>query len=252
MTDATGLRDRHALVTGAASGIGRAVALALAAEGAQVTATDRDGAGLDGLAAEHGAIATHVADLADPEAAAGAVAAVAVGAGPDVLISNAGVGFAATAVETSLEQWETTFAVNARGPFLLARAALPGMLERGHGVIVNVASAAAIAAVANRAAYCASKAAVIGLTKALAVDHARAGIRVNCVAPGTVDSPWIGRIVGDEPGAQERRRAMEERQLIGRLGTVDEIASAVVFLASERASFLHGSVLVADGGFTAR
>jgi 2-keto-3-deoxy-L-fuconate dehydrogenase len=244
----TGLGGRRALVTGAASGIGRAAAVALAAEGARVLATDRDAAGLGRLAAE-APVETAVADLADPAAPAELV----VRAGTvDVLVCVAGVGFAATAAATTLEQWDLTFAVNARAPFLLCRAAIPGMVQRGGGVIVNVTSALALAAAPQRAAYTASKAAVIGLTRSIAVDHAADGVRANCIAPGTVDSPWVGRILAGADDADGRREQMAARQLTGRMGTVEEIADAIVFLASDRATFMHGSVVVVDGGLTAR
>jgi NAD(P)-dependent dehydrogenase (short-subunit alcohol dehydrogenase family) len=248
MTLTTGLEGRVAVVTGAASGIGRAVANALIAEGSRVVAVDRDDTALvqvDGVVAVR-------EDLTDPEAPARVVAVAAEHGGPDVLVCNAGVGYATTTTETTLAQWEDTFAVNVRAPFLLCREAIPAMLARGGGTIVNVASAAAITAVPSRAAYCASKAAVIGLTRSIAVDYAARGIRANCVAPGTIDTPWVDRIVAGAPDADARRAAMAERQIVGRLGTAEEVAEAIVFLASERASFVHGSVLVVDGGMTAR
>jgi 2-keto-3-deoxy-L-fuconate dehydrogenase len=252
MTFATGLAGRAAVVTGAASGIGLAVTRALLGERARVVAVDRDGDALERVAGEDGDVVRVTEDLADPEAAARIVAAADDHGGVDVLVCCAGVGHAATASQTTLAQWDETFMVNARAPFLLCRAAIPAMLERGGGVIVNVSSAAAISAVGGRAAYVASKAAVIGLTKSIAVDYAALGIRANCVAPGTVDTPWIDRILADAADADERRAAMAGRQIVNRLGTADEVADAVVFLASDRASFMHGSVLVVDGGFTAR
>jgi meso-butanediol dehydrogenase / (S,S)-butanediol dehydrogenase / diacetyl reductase len=252
MSIETGLADRLVVVTGAASGIGRAVTGQLVRERARVLAVDRDAGALRELAAESELIEPLAEDLTDVEAPARIVAAATARGGVDILISNAGIGHAAPAHETSLELWETTFAVNARAPFLLSREAIPGMLERGGGAIVFVSSAVAVKAVANRAAYGASKSAVIGLAKSISVDYAARGIRANCVAPGTVDTPWINRVLADAPDADERRRAMADRQLLGRLGTVDEIADAVIFLASDRASFAHGSVLVVDGGFTTR
>jgi 2-keto-3-deoxy-L-fuconate dehydrogenase len=145
-----------------------------------------------------------------------------------------------------LEDWEQAFAVNARGTFLTCKHALARM-SRG-AAIVNVASVAGMVGLPNRAAYCASKGAVIALTRALAIDHVQDGIRVNCVCPGTIDSPWIDRVVAEHG---ESRDALTARQPLGRLGTPDEIAEAVVYLASDRAAFSTGSQLVVDGGVTA-
>jgi NAD(P)-dependent dehydrogenase (short-subunit alcohol dehydrogenase family) len=144
--------------------------------------------------------------------------------------------------------WENVFAVNARGTFLCCKHAIPGMIARGGGSIVNVASVAALVGLRNRAAYSASKGAVVSLTRALAIDHVGDGIRVNAVCPGTVDSPWVRRLV-EESG--ESLDALRQRQPMGRLGTPDEIADSVAYLASDRAAFVTGSVLVIDGGLTA-
>jgi NAD(P)-dependent dehydrogenase (short-subunit alcohol dehydrogenase family) len=164
----------------------------------------------------------------------------------DVLVNCAGIGSTTNTPETTLEVWENVFAVNARGTFLCCKHAIPGMAARGGGAIVNMASVAGLVGLRNRAAYCASKGAVISLTRALAVDHVADGIRVNAVAPGTVDSPWVRRLVED---VGESLDALRARQPMGRLGTPDEIADAVAYLAS--AEFVTGSVLVIDGGLTA-
>ena len=164
----------------------------------------------------------------------------------DVLVNVAGIGSTTSAPETPLEVWEDVFAVNARGTFLCCKHAVPGMAARGGGSIVNVASVAALVGLRNRAAYCASKGAVVALTRALAVDHVGDGIRVNAVCPGTVDSPWVRRLV-EESG--ESLDALRARQPLGRLGTTDEVAEAVDYLVS--AEFATGSVLVVDGGLTA-
>jgi NAD(P)-dependent dehydrogenase (short-subunit alcohol dehydrogenase family) len=167
-------------------------------------------------------------------------------------VNNAGVGYRASVHETTLEQWDDTFAVNVRAPFLVCREVLPTMLEQGHGVIVNVASVGGLIGIPNRAAYGASKAALISLTRSLTVDYAERGIRANCVAPGTTETPWVDRIVAGSPDPDELRRQMASRQIIGRLGTEAEIVNAILFLASERASFFHGATVVADGGYSAR
>jgi NAD(P)-dependent dehydrogenase (short-subunit alcohol dehydrogenase family) len=234
---------RRALVTGAGSGIGAAVARRLAAGGASVVLADVRPDGVEALARELGGGAEPlVLDVRDEAAVAPAVASL------DVLANVAGIGSTQNAPDTPLEVWEDVFAVNARGTFLTCKHAIPDMIARGGGAIVNVASVAALVGLKNRAAYCASKGAVVALTRALAVDHVGDGIRVNAVCPGTVDSPWVRRLV-DEAG--ESLDALRARQPLGRLGTPDEIAEAIVYLASDRAAFVTGSVFTIDGGLTA-
>ena len=166
----------------------------------------------------------------------------------DVLVNVAGIGSTTTAPETPLDVWEDVFAVNARGTFLCCKHAIPGMAERRRGSIVNIASVGALVGLRNRAAYCASKGAVVALTRALAVDHVGDGVRVNAVCPGTVDSPWVRRLVED---AGESLDALRARQPMGRLGLPEEIAEAVAYLASDAAAFVTGTTLVIDGGLTA-
>jgi 2-keto-3-deoxy-L-fuconate dehydrogenase len=232
---------RTALVTGAGSGIGAAVARRLAGEGARVVLADLSLAAVVELADELGPEARALQlDVREEEQVAPAMAEL------DVLVNVAGIGSTTNAPETPLEVWEDVFAVNARGTFLCCKHAVPGMASRGGGSIVNVASVAALVGLRNRAAYCASKGAVVSLTRALAVDHVGDGIRVNAVCPGTVDSPWVRRLVDD---AGESLDALRARQPLGRLGTTDEVAEAVQFLVS--AEFATGTVLVLDGGLTA-
>src|SRR4051812_31586671 len=219
----------RALITGGGSGIGAAGAARLAADGHEVTAADlRPPAG--GLEL----------DVRDETAVAAAMDGV------ELLVNAAGIGSTTDAPSTPLEVWEDVFAVNARGTFLCCKHAIPGMVERGGGSIVNVASVAALVGLRNRAAYSASKGAVIALTRALAVDHVGDGIRVNAVAPGTVDSPWVRRLI-EEVG--ESVEALRARQPLGRLGSPEEIAEAILYLAA--AEFVTGTVLVIDGGLTA-
>lgn len=234
---------RRALVTGAGSGIGEAVARALHAEGAEVVLADAAGQRVRALAGELGARTQAVTlDVRDEDAVAAAMGDL------DVLANVAGIGSTTNAPDTSLEVWENVFAVNVRGTFLCCKHAIPAMIERGGGAIVNIASVAGLVGLPNRAAYCASKGAVIALTRALAIDHVRQGIRVNAVCPGTVDSPWVRRLVDD---AGESIDALRARQPMGRLGTTDEVAQAVLYLASDAAAFVTGSGLVIDGGLTA-
>jgi 2-keto-3-deoxy-L-fuconate dehydrogenase len=227
---------KRALVTGAGSGIGAAVARLLAAEGAEVFVADLSP---EAVADELGAQAV-VLDVRHEAEVEFAMADL------DVLVNCAGIGSTTNAPETTLDVWENVFAVNARGTFLCCKYAIPGMAARGGGAIVNIASVAAIVGLRNRAAYCASKGAVVSLTRALAVDHVSDKIRVNAVAPGTVDSPWVRRLVED---VGESLDALRARQPMGRLGTPEEIAEAVAYLAA--AEFVTGSVLVIDGGLTA-
>lgn len=220
---------QRALVTGAGSGIGAATAARLARDGYEVVAAD--------LRPPEGGVALDVRDEAQVAEVVRDV---------DVLVNAAGVGSTTSAPDTPLEVWEDVFAVNARGTFLCCKHAIPGMVARGGGAIVNVASVAALVGLRGRAAYSASKGAVVALTRALAVDHVGDGIRVNAVCPGTVDSPWVHRLVEE---AGESLDALRARQPLGRLGTPEEIADAVAYLAG--AEFVTGTLLVIDGGLTA-
>jgi 2-keto-3-deoxy-L-fuconate dehydrogenase len=222
---------KRALVTGAGSGIGAAIARRLAADGLEVVVTDARPVEGDG--------ALQV-DVRDEAQVAPAMVDL------DVLVNAAGIGSTTNAPETPLEVWEDVFAVNARGTFLCCKHAIPGMIARGGGAIVNVASVAALVGLRNRAAYSASKGAVVALTRALAVDHVADGIRVNAVCPGTVDSPWVRRLVDESGESLDELRA---RQPMGRLGTPEEVAEAVSYLVS--AEFVTGSLLTIDGGLTA-
>jgi len=232
---------KRALVTGAGSGIGAAVARRLAAGGADVIVADVALQPVEALAREIGGRPLEL-DVRVEEQVAGAMRDL------DVLVNVAGIGSTTTAPETPLDVWEDVFAVNARGTFLCCKHAIPGMAERRRGSIVNIASVGALVGLRNRAAYCASKGAVVALTRALAVDHVGDGVRVNAVCPGTVDSPWVRRLVED---AGESLDALRARQPMGRLGLPEEIAEAVAFLASDAAAFVTGTTLVIDGGLTA-
>ncbi len=196
--------------------------------------------------------AAFACDVSDPEAVSAAFAAIVDAFGTiDVLHSNAGVLLPGAAETTSVADWEQTFAVNVRGMFLTAQAALPPMLARGRGSIVNTASTSGIAAEPELAAYCASKAAVIQLTKQLAVDYSRQGVRVNCVCPGWIDTGFNDPVL--QGVTEEELREIVHRMVpLGRQGSPDEIAAVVAFLASDDASLVTGHALVADGGLTAQ
>lgn len=213
----------RALVTGGKSGIGAAVVAQLRGRGVEVA----------------------VADLPEVDVRDEALVREAV-QGVDLLVNAAGIGSTTNVVDTTLEVWENVMAVNARGTFLCCKHAIPGMIERGGGSIVNVASIAGLVGLKNRAAYCASKGAIVAFTKALAVDHVTDNVRVNAVAPGTVDSPWVRRLVEDVGESLDELKA---RQPMGRLGTTDEVAEAILYLLF--AEFATGTILSLDGGFTA-
>ena len=226
----------RALVTGGGSGIGAAVAHRLADDGFDITVADL---APDAVATDLGATALRL-DVRDENQVAQAMDGV------EVLVNAAGIGSTADVPGTSLEVWEDVFAVNARGTFLCCKHVIPGMKARGGGAIVNVASVAGLIGLKNRAAYSASKGAVIALTRALAVDHVGDGIRVNAVCPGTIDTPWVQRLVAD---AGESLDALKARQPMGRLGTPEEVADAVLYLTT--AEFATGTILTIDGGLTA-
>jgi 2-keto-3-deoxy-L-fuconate dehydrogenase len=226
----------RALVTGGGSGIGAAVAHRLADDGFDVTVADL---APEAVATELGATGVRL-DVRDEAQVAQAMDGV------DVLVNAAGIGSTADAPGTSVEVWDEVFAVNARGTFLCCKHVIPRMKERGSGVIVNVASVAALVGLKNRVAYSASKGAVVALTRALAIDHVGDGIRVNAVCPGTIDTPWVQRLVGE---AGESMDALRARQLMGRLGTPEEVADAVLYLTT--AEFVTGTILTIDGGLTA-
>lgn len=237
---------RSVVVTGAGSGIGSEIARMFHEEGAEVLAADLRVDGVpDGCE-------PHAVDVSDPAQVEGMVAAARERFGKiDILCNNAGIGSTADAVSCSVEEWDRVFAVNVRGVFLGTKAVLPHMLERGHGVIVNTASVAGMKGFRDRAAYCASKGAVIAFTKQVAVQYAGTGVRCNCVCPGTVDSPWVGRLL-EESGEPEAMRAqLVARQPMGRLGRPGEVAKAVLYLASDDADFVTGEALVIDGGIMA-
>lgn len=250
------LAGRIAIITGGGSGIGHAACKLFAQEGATVIVADRNRAAAESVVQEiifaGGKAEPIEVDVAkEAEVKAMVEKTVAAHGRIDILVNNAGYGIAGTVVSTSEADWDALMAVNVKGVFLGCKHVIPVMAKQGGGAIVSTASAAANIGIHDRAAYVASKGAVAALTRAMAIDHVEDGIRINAVAPGTIESPYFTRILSGPDGA-ELRRGLEERQAMERLGQPVEIAQAMLWLASDDASFCTGTVMVVDGGWTAR
>jgi len=250
------LEGKRAIVTGAGSGIGRAIALRLASGGARVTLADVDGEAAEKVASEIGKAGetltrrTDVTNSADVAALVSKT--VSEWGGLDVMVNNAGVGVAATVVDTTEEDYEKVMDVCVRGTFFGMKYAIPAIRQSGGGSVINMSSIGALVGLVDRAIYCAAKGAILSMTRAAAMDHVEEGVRVNCIAPGTVDTPWVARITAgyDDPGAA--REKMKARQPHGRLVTPEEIASMAAYLASDESGSVIGACMVVDGGMTAR
>jgi len=247
---ATSLEGRVAIVTGAAGGVGGATTTRLLERGAHVVAVDispavHELAGDDVEAVE--------GDVAEAETAERAVAAALQRwRRVDILVNNAAMILYQGILETSEAEWDRLLAVNVRSAFLFSRAAIPAMLDGGAGAIVSTASISGLIGLPGQAAYAASKGAIVQLTKQLAVEFAPQGIRVNAVAPGAIDTPFLRRFVDaqEDPGAVEA--GISGRHPLGRMATPGEVADAIVFLASDDAAFVTGTIFPVDGGFTAQ
>ena len=242
------LQGKRAFVTAAAAGIGRASALAFAREGAEVIATDIDAAGLASLAKESASIATRALDARD----FAAIRAAAADAGEiDILLNAAGFVHQGTLLDCDEKAWDFSFDLNVKSVYRTLHAFLPGMIARRRGSVISIASvASSIRGVPNRAAYSATKAALIGLTKAVAADTVAHGVRVNAICPGTVETPSLHDRINQSADPVAARAAFIARQPMGRLGTADEIAALAVYLASDESSYTTGAIHVIDGGWT--
>jgi NAD(P)-dependent dehydrogenase (short-subunit alcohol dehydrogenase family) len=250
------LEDGKVLVTGAGAGIGRAIALTCASAGAAVAVVDADGERAEAVATEvtqAGGSATALrADVAVwPEVQQVVADAVEALGGLTGVVNNAGILLEGPAGELAEDDWDRVLAVNLKAPWLCAKAALPH-LQAGGGAIVNIASIAGLAAQPNHVAYSVSKAGVINLTRTLAIEYGRSGVRCNAICPGTIVTELMQSYLDGFPDPEAKRAELQDRNFAGRLGEPGDIAEAVVYLLSQRASYVNGATLVVDGGRTAR
>ena len=242
------LDGKTALVTGASSGIGAAIARIFSRAGASVILMARDRARSEAVAKDLPGSRVVLCDITDESGVAQAFRSID---RLDILVNNAAIGFVGNVEETSLQDFRYLFQVNVEGLFLVTRAAVP-LIRASHGSIIHLASVAGLVGMKRRFAYCATKGAVISLTRQMAVDYATE-MRVNCICPGTIDTPFIDQLIAKNFSGQEQkvREEMRLRQPVGRLGTSEEIAGLALYLAADESSFMNGSILPIDGAWTA-
>jgi 2-keto-3-deoxy-L-fuconate dehydrogenase len=244
------LTKKTALVTGAGSGIGAAIADTFARAQAHVFVTDIDLAAAKATAARIAdAGGSAVALQLDVTDEGGCEAITATTGIVDILVNNAGVGHVGTALQTEGTDLDRLYGINVRGIFNVTKAFLPEMVARRAGVIINMASVAGLVGIKDRVAYCTTKFAVVGLTKSMAFDHAAEGIRINCICPGRVETPWIAARLREYPDPERAYHEMAATQSVGRMGRPEEIAAAALYLASDEAAFVTGSALTIDGAW---
>jgi NAD(P)-dependent dehydrogenase (short-subunit alcohol dehydrogenase family) len=248
------LDRRVAIITGAAAGIGESAARHFAREGARLVLVDCDEPGLGKLTEELEADSVVVLEIVGDVSSAAVCTSIIDRTMSrfgrlDVLFNNAGIVLNGTLIDCTEEDWQKTLDVNLKSMYLLCRGAIPVMQRQGGGSIINMASVASPTGVANRGAYSVSKAGVIGLTKSLAIDFIKDGIRVNCICPGTVDTPSLRRRIAASPDPEGSRRSFLARQPMGRLGKPEEIAAMALFLASDDARYMTGQTVTIDGGW---
>jgi len=250
-------KNKTVLITGAGSGIGQAAALAFAREGAHVAVADISPQSAAATVAliqkDNGSAVGLTGDVSRHDDCKRLIQETLKAFGTlDILCNNAGIGVAGTAVTTTEQQFDDIFRVNVKGTFLLSKEALAQVfLPRKKGVIVNTASIAGLRGILDRCAYTASKHAIVGLTRAMAVDHVKDGVRVNCICPGTTMTPWIDKRLKEAPDPQAALASLVARQPMGRLGTAEEMASGILYLAADETAFATGTALVIDGGYCA-
>jgi len=254
MTTPFRLDGKTAVVTGAGSGIGKAIAELFAAQGASLFIVDRDEpaarATVDVIRDASGRAELAVVDVSDE----GAVLALARGLPAvhiDILVANAGIGHVGDLLKTTAADLDRLYAVNVRGVFNCCKAFAPAMIERGRGSVINMASIGGVVAVRERLAYTTTKFAVVGLTKALTLDHSHTGVRFNCICPGRVETPFAMKRIAESPDPQQAYRDMAATQLTGRMARPEEIAAAALYLAADESAMVTGSSLLVDGGWSA-
>jgi 2-keto-3-deoxy-L-fuconate dehydrogenase len=250
------LTHKTAFVTGGGSGIGAAIAQAYAQAGARVFVGDINEEGaratVERVRSAGGNAEAIAIDVRDEGSCAVAATAVLASAEQvDILVNNAGVGHVGTVMTTAGEDLDRLYACNVRGVFNVTKAFLPSMLARKAGVIVNMASVAGLVGLRDRIAYSVTKFAVVGLTRSMALDHATDGIRVNCICPGRVETPWVSARMKEYPDPEQAYREMTSTQPMGRMGRPEEVAAAALYLASDEAAFVTGCALSIDGGWAA-
>jgi len=250
------LDDKVALVTGAGSGIGAAIAELFAGAGAHVFVADRDEAGghqtVETIHATKGLADFIALDVTSEEQCEQARQTVqACFSKLDVLVNNAGIGHVGTMLQTTGADLDRIYAVNVRGMFNVTKVFLPAMVQRKYGVVINMASIGGVVAVRDRLAYTTSKFAVVGFTKALALDHALDGVRANCICPGRVETPFVKARLQEYPDPEKAYREMASTQALARMAQPKEIAAAALYLASDESAFITGTDFIIDGGWTA-
>lgn len=250
------LNGRAAIITGGAAGIGFAIAGLFAREGAAVSIIDVDAdaidAAVDRLRSGNGRAQGFQASVTADSAVRAAVAGATDAFGPsDILVNNAGTACFGTVADTRDSDFERVMSVNVAGTFIVSRAVLPSMLGRGKGAIVNIGSVAALAGIPGMAAYCAAKGAIVALTRQMAADYSKLGIRTNCICPGTVGDTDLGRTLLSTDTSEAAQQRRLSKYPAGRFGEPDEIAEAALYLASDAASFMTGAIVPVDGGMTA-
>jgi 2-keto-3-deoxy-L-fuconate dehydrogenase len=250
------LSNKVALVTGAGSGIGAAIAGKLAQAGAYVFVTDcNEQSGVSTVAQikdKNGRGEFLPLNVADEQACLRTAQAVHERQGRlDILVNNAGIGHVGTMLQATGEDLDRLYAVNVRGLFNVSKVFLPGMLAMKCGVIINLASIGGVVGMRDRIAYCATKFAVVGITKSMALDHAMEGVRVNCICPGRVETPFVAARLKEYPDPEKAYEEMSATQAVGRMGKPEEIANAALYLASDEAEFITGTTFMIDGGWSA-